>query len=139
VAELVVEPQHREAPCVLHGRIERDAVLLARQHLAKTAEADDRRIVFAYARLERLPVTRDVVRHARELGAAAAALKMVAADEVGMTIGDVPEPRNVRRHRTPIVERRFGSDPRRDISAAADAHDVLAQIATEHSRRTPET
>ena len=54
----VVEPQHRDAPRVLHARIEQDAVLLARQHLAEAAEADQRRIVLAHARLERLAEAR---------------------------------------------------------------------------------
>ena len=42
------------------------------------------------------------------------------------------------RHRTAVVQRRFGADAGRDVSAPANAHDVLAQIAAEHARRIPE-
>ena len=64
VAEDVVELEHRNPPRVLHDRIERDAVLLARQDLAEPAEADERRIVLPHVRLERLAVSRNVVCHA---------------------------------------------------------------------------
>ena len=42
------------------------------------------------------------------------------------------------RHRPAVVERRLGADARRDEAAAADAHDVLAQVAAEQARRVAE-
>ena len=70
--------------------------------------------------------------------AAAAALEVVAADEVGVLVGDVAEPRDVRRDRTAVVQRRFSTDAGRHVSAPANPHDVLAQIAAEHAGRIPE-
>ena len=135
VAESIVEAQDRNAPRVLDVRIQQHAILFARQHFAESAEADVRGIVFAHVRLEALAVAGEVVRHARILGAAAAALEVVAADEIGMLVGDVAEPRDVRRHRTPVIERRLSADARRDEAAALDAHDVLAQVAAKQPRR----
>src|SRR5262249_10243269 len=131
VAEDVVELEYRDPPRVLHGRIERDAVLLARQHLAEPAEADERRIVLPHVRLERLAVSGDVVGHTGILGAPAAALEVIAADEIGMLVGDVAKSRDVRRNRSAVVERRLGPDASWDVPAAADSHDVLAQITAE--------
>src|SRR5262249_15168099 len=130
----VVEPQDGYAPRVLHVRIEKDAVLLPREHLAEPAEADDRRIVFADRRLERLAVSGQLVRHARELGASAAALEVVAANEIRMPIDDVAKPRDVRRDRPPIVERRLGADAGGNEPAAANPHEVLAEVTAEQPR-----
>ena len=42
------------------------------------------------------------------------------------------------RDRPAVVERRLGADARRDVAAAANAHDVLAQVAAEQPRRVAE-
>src|SRR5437763_13085933 len=55
-----------------------------------------------------------------------------------MAIRDVAEPRNVRRDGTAVVERRLGADSRRDEAAAANPHDVLAQVAAEYPGRVAE-
>jgi hypothetical protein len=46
---------------------------------------------------------------------------------------------DVRRDRTAVVQRRFSTDTGRDVSAPANPHDVLAQIAAEHARRIAKT
>src|SRR4029453_7431259 len=110
VPEDVVEAENGDTPCVFEAWIERDAGVRAREDLTKAAEADKGGIVLADVRLECLAVPKNVVRHPRILCAAAAALEVVAADEVRMPIVDVPKSWNVRRHCAAFVERRVGAD-----------------------------
>jgi len=48
VAEGVVEAQDGDAPGVPHVGVEGDAVLLAREHLAEAAQADEGRVVLPH-------------------------------------------------------------------------------------------
>ncbi len=123
------------SPGVLHLGVERHAVLLARQHLAEPADAEQGRVVLADGGLEGLAEPREVVGHARELVRAAAALEVIAAQEVRVLVGHVAEARHVRRDRPAVVEGGLGADARRDEAAAPGAHDVLAQVAAQEPRR----
>ena len=72
-----LEAQDRDAPGVLHGGVQRDPVLLPRQHLAEPSDADQRGIVLADGRLERPAEAGNVVGEARVLLGLAAALEVV--------------------------------------------------------------
>src|SRR5215471_5566963 len=77
----------------------------------------------------------------RKLERSTAALEVIAADEIDVLVlpgRDVAEARDVRPHGPRVIVRRLGSDAARDEAAAANAHEVLAEMRAEQARRVAE-
>src|SRR6202021_716377 len=91
LAELVVKAQRRDAPLVLHHRIEIDKILVTREHFSKRAHADVGTLILPDFFLERGAKT-GAVRAWRKHAASAAALEAVASDKFWMFLREVAKP-----------------------------------------------
>src|ERR1043166_9176950 len=90
-----MEAQHGDAPAIFHRRIEIHVVLVAGQHFAEAAHADERARMIAHRLLERAAEARRVPRAVGEDREAAAALEAVAADEARLLVVEIAEARDV--------------------------------------------
>src|SRR5262249_54784568 len=138
VAELIMKAQRRNAPVVLLDGIEIDVILVARQHLAEAAHADERARMVAHRLLELPAESRRVPGVAREDVEPRTALEAVAADEAGLLVLEVPEARHVEVAGLAVVERGLGADQLLHEAGDAGAHDVLAEVVADVPARVPD-
>src|SRR5215813_6964954 len=97
------DAQSRNTPCVDLFRVDRDSVLLARQHLAPRAEPErDLARVLSHQLLEFRAEARRLCGVRERIVLLAAALHPVTADEVRMFIPDVAESGDINPVRAPV-------------------------------------
>src|SRR5207249_8627091 len=113
-------------------------VLVAGEHFAEAAHTDEGARVLAHRFLELPPEPRrapSVVGEDREAGAA---LEAIAADEPGLLVLQVAEPRHVEPARLAVVQRGRGAHHLLDESRDARPHHVLAEIVADVPARIPD-
>jgi len=130
-----MEAQHRNPPAVLLGGIDVHVVLVAGEHLAKAAHANEGPRVLAYRLLELTPEPRRIPRAIGKDREAAAAFESVSADEPRLLVLEVAEARHVEPARPAVIERRGPADQLLDQARRARPHHVFAEVVADVAAR----
>src|SRR6267142_6945778 len=128
VAPAAFDVQRGDAPRIDQRRVQRGAVLLTRQHLAEASEAHRPGAELGEPRLERRPEA-GCVQRGMPPRAARAALKSVAAYEVGIARCDIAKARHVDAVGT--LPDRAAIGPAVEHAAGAAPLDVIHDVATD--------
>src|SRR3989449_7523972 len=104
VRELVMKPQHRDPPPVLHLGVQVDLALVAGEDFTEAAHTNESARMIAHRFLELGTESRRIEHVPWKHRVAARALEAVPPNEAGLAVRQVPEPRDVEPARPTIVE-----------------------------------
>src|SRR5262249_50761947 len=130
VAELIVEAKDWDSPAILHGWVQVDVILVASEHFAKAAHADEGAGLIANRLLELRPKSQSRHGMPRKDFGSALTFETVAANEIRALFRKVAETGEIEATWTAVVQGAPLADEILDQRGDARPHQMLAEVVS---------